>query len=414
MLKRHGWSVVLKRHRSSVESLPHDVVELILERLPVKSLLRFRSVSKKWRWTIYSQRFWERQLIRRRQSRGPDVLFVSLYHSETSETDDDGDDDDDIDEAQIVYDDDADDDDADDQIVNDGADLEDEIVLGSSIVRKVKFPFSNLIICHGSCDGLVCLFCLFTPNIVVNPATQWHQSFPFSSVQQIIINKLQKREPYCSTYYKPGFGKDIVKGTYKPVWLFNSSELGLDNVTTCEVFDFSTNAWRYVVPASPYQILPLQRPVYLDGSLYWLTGCVDAKVLSFDLHTETFKVISKAPFTHVPDPNNVILCILDNRLCVSEKDWPTQDIWSLCSSGTWNKICSIDHTKTFPWFKRFSLVPLPVAILEKNKLLLHGRENKEPLVLHDLHTKSYDLLARPTTYGYCVHYFESLFSVLSN
>ncbi|CAN6864360.1 unnamed protein product [Brassica oleracea] len=34
---------MLKRHR---QLLPHDVVELILERLPVVSLLRFKSVSK--------------------------------------------------------------------------------------------------------------------------------------------------------------------------------------------------------------------------------------------------------------------------------------------------------------------------------------------------------------------------------
>lgn len=66
-----------------------------------------------------------------------------------------------------------------------------------------------------------------------------------------------------------GFGKDKFTGTYKLVWLYNSYECGLDNVTTCEVFDFSTHAWRYAVHASPYP--GYHEPVYLDGSLNWFT-----------------------------------------------------------------------------------------------------------------------------------------------
>ncbi|KAH0909574.1 hypothetical protein HID58_032895 [Brassica napus] len=51
-----------------------------------------------------------------------------------------------------------------------------------------------------------------------------------------------------------GFCKDRFNGTYKPVWLYNSQEFD-DVTTTCEVFDYSTNAWRYVVtPASPCEI----------------------------------------------------------------------------------------------------------------------------------------------------------------
>lgn len=38
----------------SMASFPHDVVELILEKLAVKSLLRFKSVSKQWKSTIES------------------------------------------------------------------------------------------------------------------------------------------------------------------------------------------------------------------------------------------------------------------------------------------------------------------------------------------------------------------------
>ncbi|CAH2038313.1 unnamed protein product [Thlaspi arvense] len=366
-----GSSLLFKQRR-------YNVVELILESLPVKSLLRFKSVSKNWKSTIESQRYQERQWICRRQSRGPDVLRMCLDYSSDDDDDDYG-----------------------------GLDTDAQrVVVGPSKVYTVRFPTSGSRVCFGSCDGLVCLYtlsmCTPSVSVVVNPATRCHRSFPLSTYQQLT------RKEY--TYPSPelGFGKDKVRGTYKPVWLYNSSELGLDNVTTCEVFDFSTNAWRYVVPASPYPIHPYSRPVYLDGSLYWLTGCKETKVLSLDLHTETFQVICRTPYSHV-HYNHIIMCILDNRLCLSYREHYTQEIWSLDSSGTWKEMCSIDLTKTRHWFGEWT--PVPVAILEKSKLLLRGSTYVQPLVIHDLHSKSYDLLFKPTKHVGAVYYFQSLFSV---
>ncbi|EFH66197.1 predicted protein [Arabidopsis lyrata subsp. lyrata] len=101
-----------------------------------------------------------------------------------------------------------------------------------------------------------------------------------------------------------GFGKDKITGTYKPVWLYSSLEIGLENarfstLTTCEVFDFNTDAWRYVSPAAPYRVFGNSKPICIDGSLHWFNDCEETKILSFDLHTETFQVVSKAPFTNV-------------------------------------------------------------------------------------------------------------------
>ncbi|CAH8266937.1 unnamed protein product [Arabidopsis lyrata] len=390
MLKRrHGSSVVvgLKRHRSSVVGLllPHDAVELILERLPVESLLKFKSVSKNWKSTIESRCFKERQLIRRKQSRGPDVLLVPLTWS-----------------CDGIY--------------------AESIALGSSIVSTVRLPTSSgSRICHGSCDGLLCLYCVYTPSVVVNPATGWHQTFPLSNLQLLCLDMYDKPEDH-DFFPMPnlGFGRDKFTGTYKPVWLYNSSDFGLPNATTCEVFDFSTNTWRYVHPSPPHRIDDFINPVYLDGSLHWLAeGEEETKVLSFDLHSETFHVLCKAPFArdHFPFSHNMF--ILDNRLCVSEQDSSTQVIWSFHSSGgnknkTWNKLCSIDVTRTRSWFIDINFPLAPIAILDKNKLLLQGRHCVGDLVIHDLHAKSYDLLLKPETRGYPVYYFQSLFSALSN
>lgn len=385
MLKIHGSSEnqTRKKYRSSLELLPYDVVELILERLTVKSLLRFKSVSNVWKSIVESRPFQERHLICRRQSRGPDVLFVSLKYY--------GDDGLSIHAPTIVF--------------------------RSSISWAIRFPISGSMFCYGNCDGLVCLYCLYTPSIVVNPATKWYRSFPLSTYQQLVI-KRYKRKYFRFPTFELGLGRDKFTGTYKPVWLYNSSEYGLDNVTTCEVFDFSTNAWRYVVPASPYPISAYHKPVYLDRSLYWLTECEETKMISFDLHTETFQVLCKAPFGLIAGPRNPTICILDNRLCVSLENWPNQIIWSFDSSGgrkTWKKMFSINLLKTTSWFGKPSFALSPIAILEKNKLLLQGRDSLDPLVIHDLHTKSYSLLFRPTkpnNHVGSVYYFQSLFSAL--
>ncbi|KAL0666703.1 hypothetical protein Bca4012_029407 [Brassica carinata] len=349
------------------------VIDLILEKLPVVSLLRSKSVSKTWKATIESPSFKQRQLlITLRKSRGPDILYVTGFGNE-------------------------------EEILEEG-----NIMVGSCEIRSLKFPTRSDKVCYGACDGLVCLFSNRNPSVVFNPATRWRRSFPHSRVQPRIISKKRvchTREPQL------GFGKDKVRGTYKPVWLFNSSEFGLDNATTCEVFDFTTNAWRYVLPASPYRILEGQKPVYFDGSLYWLTECVETKLLSFDLHTETFQVICNAPFSHVPDPRLLVLCILDNRLCVSLKIYPTttQVIRSL--DGTWKQMCSIDLTKTtfhdLPYFPRPAL--LPIAIVDETILLL-GYSCGSPLVIHDLHTKSYVFDSFPKMLEYPLCYFPSLFS----
>ncbi|CAL9226068.1 unnamed protein product, partial [Arabidopsis halleri] len=258
-----------------MESLLHDVVENILERLSVESLLRLKTVSKQWKSTIESRYFQEKQLKHRQQSGDPDVLMVSV----------------------CPYD-----------VRNPTIESLRTLQLGSSSTVKIPTPWEKeniwYLVSHSSCDGLVCLY------------------HPHKSGDG--YNKLGHK------FFRVGFGKDKFTGTFKPVWLYNSAEIGLKNATTCEVFDFSTNAWRYVTPAAPYRVFACPEPVYLDGSLYWFTECEETKVLSFDLHTETFQVVSKAPFDNV-DPYNIIMCNLNNCLCASEMKWPNQVIWSFNS-----------------------------------------------------------------------------------
>ncbi|KAL0796484.1 hypothetical protein Bca101_067861 [Brassica carinata] len=331
-------------HGLSVESLlPHNVVELILERLSVRTLLRFRCVSKTWKTTTDSRTFQKQQLIRRRRQSGDadNVLFVCILDYSDYE-------------ARRM-----------------------RIMLGSQVIFTIMLPFLIIEVCHGSCDGLLCLADFFAPNFVINPVPGWHHSFPYSIFQKLVTEWYNKGE---------------------------------------------TNAWRYVLPASPYRISGYHFLLYLDGSLYWFTECEEeTKVLSSCLQTETFQIFSKTPFAHLLGKlSDFIISVLDNRLCVSKYAWPNQVIWLLLlddssSSGTCAKFCYTDLIRTFDWFGALHRALEPVAILDKNKLLLHGFGYMIPmgaLVIYDLHTKSLSLLYTPTTLGQCVCYFPSLLTAL--
>ncbi|CAG7910789.1 unnamed protein product, partial [Brassica rapa] len=140
--------------------------------------------------------------------------------------------------------------------------LDDRIFgLGTSIVWTVKLPNTCDMYCHGtaceSCDGLFCTFGIYSPSVVANPATGWYRILPLSNYQHLCQTYM--REGYVD-FPGLGFGRDKLRGTFK--------------------------------------------------------ACDDEPpmVLSFDLHTETFQVICKAPFAHPWDPGHLTMCILDDRL----------------------------------------------------------------------------------------------------
>ncbi|KAJ4881272.1 F-box/LRR-repeat/kelch-repeat protein [Raphanus sativus] len=395
-----------KRRLMMMEWLPHDVVELILERLPVKSLLRFKSVSKQWKSTMESRSFQERQS--KKQSGGdPDVLMASASADESLRT----------------------------------------LALGSSSSVKIPTPWdkegntTEYLVSNNSCDGLVCLYHPLgsESGFVVNPATRWYRPLPLCQFQQLVISQ---GESYFETQhgiFKLGFGKDMIgTTTYKPVWLYNSLEIGLDNATRCEVFDFISNAWRYVTPSAPYRVVGAADPVFVHGSLHWFTACVDTKILSFDLHTEAFQIISKAPFpanSH-DNPYAIVLCNLDNRLCVSQMQYSDRVIWSFNSGNkTWDKIFSIDLVMTTVLYDCPTLCAFhPLAVLDgmKNKrkkkkkkkvkevkermvkknLLFYDRVKSQYLLIHDPETDLDDFtFTAESSMGFLVCYFQSLISI---
>lgn len=194
--------------------------------------------------------------------------------------------------------------------------------------------------------------------------------------------------------------------------------MGLDIATTCEVFDFTSNSWRYVVPASPHRIIACREPLFCDGSLHLFTeGEEETKVLFYHLHSETFQLISNAPLPFVDHvhPEDVAMCTLNNRFCVSQKTDLVQVIWSFDSSNnkTWVKLYSIDLNKTSSWFGTNTLALSALAVPATTKFLLYDseyNEHKQQLVLHDPENESYDLVFTAKSIGLPLCYYQSLIS----
>ncbi|CAN6935484.1 unnamed protein product [Brassica oleracea] len=301
----------------------------ILQRLGVKSLVRFTSVSKQWKSTS-NQHPLHTHLIRA-QTRDPDILLGGeplhgpkpYSYLRTLE-------------------------------------------LGSS-----EFKQSNIMPKHdqrpcfitGSCDGLVCVY--HVPNFIylVNPATRWCRPLPKAKFQK--INRIRRSLDSNNRCDFLGFGKDTMTGKHKMVWLYNSLELDLDGQTTCEVFDFATNTWRHVT-GSTHRIL-LKAPVYLDGSIYWLTHKYngETKIVYFDFHTEVFQVMAATPVVHASS-YCIVIFRLNNHLCLSEKKINSQEIWSLNSHTIWEKTYNINLSL----FGGLDFPVIPVTLISKTELLL--------------------------------------------
>ncbi|CAN6893360.1 hypothetical protein Bca4012_092717 [Brassica carinata] len=295
----------------------------------------------KWKFTIDSQRFKERHLIRRKQLRGPDVLILNLCYED-----------------------------------HEDLDYDRTFVFGSSIAWTFKFPITCSMFCYGSCDGLICVFCMFELRVVANPATGWHRILPLSNYQHLIIQGDENGFMECPIP-RLGFGRDKLRGTYKPVWLYNSSGFVPKVVTHCEVFDFSTNTWRYMglFIGSPR----VKNPWYY---LLFFTPRLSKSSVKLPLPT---------------------LVILTSSPCAS----------LITACKTWKTMCSLDLNPISSWWSSYFAL-LPIANLDKGRILPQSGACIDPLVIHDPHTQSYELLFQPNGLTGSVYYFESLFSTLCN
>ncbi|CAH8388858.1 unnamed protein product [Eruca vesicaria subsp. sativa] len=353
-------------------TLPNELIEEIFLRLPVKVLIRLRSLSKQWRVTMESLSFAERHLKIAKQSRvkvmvigEEDYLKGTLGYIPHPDTN--------VGFRMFC--------------------LESGSLLSFTLINFSQ-GFGNWMYISGNCNGLFCIHSPYKQSVfVVNPATRWQRQLPPARFQ-ILMHKFN---PTLDEWIAMDsvFHLAFVRAAadYKLVWLYNSDKYNADlscpnqEVTKCEVFDFRTNSWRYLACTPSYSIFPNQKPAYANESVYWLTELHEGRteVVVFDIHTETFRLLPKIiPAIASSDPRHIDMCTLDNHLCMSKREHVTmiQDIWRLNpSKDTWEKIFSIDllscpspraeFRDRFEWSQKDMVEPsTPVAVCKNKKILL--------------------------------------------
>lgn len=245
--------------------LPEDLVEEILQRLPVKYLVRLKSVSKVWKSLIESSHLAEKHLGLLDKKYGVKEMKITVKWSTSKSI----------------------------------------CIKFFSRRSGMDSDSEGLLRVPGSCNGLVCVYELDLVYIyLLNPMT---------GVTRTLT-------PPRGSKLSVGFGIDVVTGTYKVVVLY-----GFDRVGTV-VFDFSTSKWRRRYKTAgpmPLSCIPTseRNPVCVNGSLFWLLASDFWEILVMDLHTEKFRTLSQPNDMDDVDVSSgkgyIYMWSLEDRLCVS-------------------------------------------------------------------------------------------------
>ncbi|CAL1403689.1 unnamed protein product [Linum trigynum] len=252
-----------------MKSLPEDIVIDILTRLPVKSILRFRSVSKPWSNLPTTPHFIAAHL--RRSSAGNPLLIV--HHGRTF-----------------------------------GRNLRVSVIDSTFRTLHRDFPLPATVFdsrLHspsilGSCNGLLCI--KFTANFILcNPATKQFAMLPnFNNLTSPLTRcHGPKAQLICESF---GFGSTL-EPDYKLVRfvsVFRGKQESADESVwqslevKAAVFSWKTWSWKQLTrDNSQIPLAYYSNPVAANGNLYW-TGDRGGRrnfVLEFDLAGDSFRAI---------------------------------------------------------------------------------------------------------------------------
>ncbi|KAG2271325.1 hypothetical protein Bca4012_073579 [Brassica carinata] len=309
----------------SEEYLPEDLLVDILSKVPLASLARFRSVSKRWKALINYLRFKKSSIDSR-------VYLVSI---------------------NLLG--------AQDNVAN----------ITSQF--SLKYPLSNsskeVNICEVfHCHGL--LLCTTEDNrlMVWNPCldeTTWIK--PRSYYERSDIFALGKSS--CNKFkilriallHGPG-----------PAFEFMKPRL-------YEIYDFTSNSWRVVNEARDWSILGLgRRGTCVDGNAYWLSFSYTSQqprmdiILKFDFSTERFT--SMSPPVDVLSCNVFALSVTreEHKLCMLASVADDVDVWMAtkidgAGAMSWSKFLTVKRVYNNQWM---FLTGMNFLVDEENRVIV--------------------------------------------
>nr|ARD08038.1 S-locus F-box protein [Solanum peruvianum] len=225
----------------------------------------------------------------------------------------------------------------------------------------------------GPCNGLIVLTD-FDAIVLFNPATRNYRALPLSPFKRKVRFHRSMRGGL-------GFGYDWIANDYKfvklseifrdpPQWHPNE-----DREKTVEIYDLNIGSWRvfdYDCEELPsVHWLPCFE-IFYKGAYHWSAYAETPIILCFDMTSETFRGIYKMPHTcHPYDAKIYSLVILNESLtliCYAGKQTVLDpirdltDIWVLKEYGVYES-----------WIKKYTIKPLYIEatiLLLKDHLLL--------------------------------------------
>ncbi|CAN0897024.1 F-box protein CPR1 [Linum grandiflorum] len=298
------------------DHIPIEIVTGILLRLPVESLVRFRSVCKEWRSIIDSPSFSELQIQHSTSTTKNAILFLVQ------------------DNNQLIFKD-----------FVDGLHRQTLIDFQQDATGD---PLGNHTTLYGSCNGLLCVGYKSDMALIYTVAT--HKSFITPS---IVPEKLKMKyyDYAMSVLYDCGygFGYDSVSGEYKVVRVFHT-KCDDNSYLETQVVQFGVRSFSFKDVEIPY-VLYQKIGAFLGGAVHWVAGKFDdlaspKVILRFELGFGEYKEIPQPEYARggglslrVGELGNC-LCVLDN--C----DDKFVDVWMMKEYGvkeSWMKFFSVPY-----------------------------------------------------------------------
>nr|AIG62971.1 S-locus F-box protein type-2 [Solanum habrochaites] len=322
-----------------MKKLHEEMVIQILLELPVKSLIRFKSISKILYSLIHSSIFINLHRNRRRNTKDellilkrPIFLDENLYKN-------------------IMYFLSSNDNDNDDTLKQVSPEIDVPYFDNDFCVQ-----FQQLI---GSSHGLIALTD-YEDIIFLNPTTRKYRLLPHSP--------FRCPKDFVFVPRGIGFGYDSIEKDYKVVRFYELSSEPYDRDlearhSRVEVYDFCTDTWRWIIPT--VKLLPrvhhyVGSEAFFSGACHWTAqdDYAEPIVLCFHLTYESFRNIKLPDTCYFCDNKGYGLTVCQNSLtlicyphpkCHLEPGQEFTDIWFIKEYGQ-------DET----WIKKYTIRPLPI------------------------------------------------------
>ncbi|XP_026412483.1 F-box/kelch-repeat protein At3g23880-like [Papaver somniferum] len=321
-----------------------DIISNIIIRLPVKSILQFRCVSKAWCKLLKDPDFVKKHLSHAIEMNKFSVMMHPCYdlHEKAH---------------ALAY---------------------DPFSSTLSNPASINYPLARTF--WGTCNGLICLTTTSEKDVVLwNPTTKEFKEVPIESADDF-------------SNYKHGFGYGDEIDDFKVV-----SFVGFEDVYFSEVrvYTLKSNSWRRLENI-PYLLCHGEMDmsqVSVHGAMHWLALSdtePDKVIVSFDFKDDKFDEMPLPSFFH-DEYAETNLCPLGGSLCLHGSIYGCIDVWEMkefAVTESWVKLFTIPYQAD-----PRQLVPLQVV---KNGEILLGYDDRKGyhLDLYDLkHGTSINLKA---------------------